>query len=136
MTHSPDPGEVLIDREQFLTALYLRFPLIAAKIGDIEHGLLHPEMAVVSQATRDAIAADDWQQVAEQIEFIDQIFARDTEAICNAVYVSYLENVLLGETTPKFLRARTLLTPKLLQAMLELELESHFEKLGGSTRGA
>ena len=116
-----------IDREAFLQALNARLPEIAASISDIESGLLHPEMGVVSHATRSAINAHNWDAVKEQFEFIGEIFVRANDAVRNAVYVSYLENVLLRETSSDFKKARAMLPPSLSLAMAELE--AHFEGL-------
>ena len=116
-----------IDREEFLRALATNLPEIAAKITDIESGLLHPEMAVLSHATQEAIEAQDWQAVATHFSFITEVFAEGTEAVKNAVYVSYLENVLLGETSVNHESARAMLPSTLATALAELE--SHFEKL-------
>jgi hypothetical protein len=124
-----------IDRELFLLALTERFPEIAAQISDIEAGLLHPEMSVVSTATRNAIEVGDWQAVATHFEFVGEVFAGGNEAVRNAVYVSYLENVLLGETATQFSFARAMLPPVLGEAMVELE--AHFERLArGNRNGA
>lgn len=117
----------LIDRELFLAELITRFPEVAASIGEIEAGLLHPEMGVVSNTTRVAIKSNDWQTVAAHFEFISEMFAGGSEEVRNAVYVSYLENVLLGETEPQFTRARSMLPHVLSEAMSELEV--HFERL-------
>jgi hypothetical protein len=119
-----------IDREAFLQALATRFPEIAASISDIESGLLHPEMGVVSDATRSAITAHNWGAVQDQFEFIGEIFVGANEAVRNAVYVSYLENVLLGETSSDFMKARAMLPPVLSSAMAELE--AHFERLANA----
>jgi len=116
-----------IDREEFLRALATQLPEIAAKITDIESGLLHPEIAVVSQATHEAIEAQDWQAVATHFSFITEVFAEGTEAVKNAVCVSYLENVFLGETSVNHESARSMLPPILATALAELE--NHFEKL-------
>jgi hypothetical protein len=45
----------------------------------------------------------------------------------NAVHVSYLENVFLGEERPAFLAAREQLPPRLARGLMELE--QHFERL-------
>ena len=128
MPHTMTPSK--IDREAFLQALTERFPEIAASISDIESGLLHPEMGVISHATRSAIAAHKWEAVKEQFEFIGEIFVGANDAVRNAVYVSYLENVFLGETSSDFKMARAMLPPVLNHAMSELE--AHFERLANA----
>ena len=122
-----------IDREAFLQVLAARFPEIAANISDIECGLLHPEMAVVSRATREAIKAQSWQTVVAHFSFIGEVFVGGNEAIRNAVYVSYLENVFLGESSAEFVSARAMLPSTLSEAMVRLE--THFEKLAHEKRG-
>ena len=105
----------------------MRFPEIAANISEIESGLLHPEMAVVSQATQEAVAAENWGTVASHFAFVEEVFVGADEAVKNAIYVSYLENLFLGETSANHLSARALLPFTLAQALLELE--AHFEML-------
>ncbi len=126
------PTQAPIDRELFLKALTERFPEVAVRIGELESGLLHPEMGVVSDATRSAIEAGNWQAVAAHFCFVSEVFAAGNEAVRNAVYVSYLENVLLGETAAQFLSARTMLPPVLADAMIQLE--AHFERLTRANR--
>ena len=126
------PTSPLVDRERFLAALSERFPEVASSITDIEAGLLHPEMSVVSHATRRAIEKQDWQVVQAHFQFLDRIFSNGNEAVRNAVYVSYLENVFLGETAEHFLAARAML-PEMLSTALT-ELEAHLKMLAHARR--
>jgi hypothetical protein len=131
--HSPMSTPSPIDRETFLQVLATRFPEIAENIGELESGLLHLEMGVVSNATREAITAENWQTVAVHFSFIAEVFAHGNEAIQNAVYVSYLENVLLGEASTEFATARAMLPPALAEAIVQLE--AHFEMLAHAKPG-
>ena len=117
----------LIDRQAFLDALNLKFPEIFREITDIEIGLLHPEMGVVSHASRAAVEAEDWDKLTAQFKFVQDVFLNGDSDIKNAVYVSYLENIFLGETSARFSKARELLPRSLADALLELE--AHFEML-------
>jgi phosphoglycerate-specific signal transduction histidine kinase len=123
-----------IDRHSFLRALANRFPETAATISEIESGLLHPEMAVVSHATQEAIKEQRWDAVASHFAFIEEVFAGGNEAIKNAVNVSYLENIFLGETSASHASARALLPVKLAEALAELE--SHFQMLSHAKHDA
>jgi hypothetical protein len=100
-------------------------PEVSANISDIESGLLHPEMGVVADATRAAIDSREWTTVDVHFRFIDRVFTNGDAAVRNAVYVSYLENVLLGESASEFNEARTKLPQQLEQALCDLE--AHFE---------
>ena len=128
------PSSHSFDREAFLQALATRFPKIAANISPIESGLLHPEMAVVSQATQEAIAEQDWEAIASHFAFVEEVLVGADEAVKNAVYVSYVENVFLGETSANYISARAMLPSTLAQALLELE--AHFEMLTHAKRDA
>ena len=116
-----------IDRETFLHMLAERFPEVASNISEFASGLLHPEMGEVAQATRIAITSSTWETVEAHFQFIAGIFANGDDFIRNAVYVSYLENVFLGEGSPEFTEAQALLPPLLKDAFAELE--AHFETL-------
>ena len=123
-----------IDREGFLRALALRFAEIAESITDIESGLLHPEMAVVSHATQKAIEARSWQTVAAHFSFIAGVFAGGTAEVRNAVCVSYLENLFLDEASGNHVSTRATLPPVLASALVDLE--NHFEMLSHAKHGA
>jgi len=123
-----------IDRKAFLQALATQFPEIAENIGEGESGLLHLEMAAMSHATLEAIEARSWNSVAAHFSFIDEVFASGNEAVQNAVYVSYLENIFLGEASAEFANARAMLPPTLAAGLVRLE--AHFEKLAHAKRGA
>ena len=122
-----------IDREAFLQALVARLPEIARSITENECGLLHMEMAVVSHATHEAIEAQNWNTLETHFSFISEVLQRGTEAVQNAVYVSYLENVFLGETKLEFACARAMLPPALAGALAKLE--AHFEVLACAKPG-
>lgn len=117
----------LIDRSVFLRLLHECLPEVSANISDIESGLLHPEMGVVADATRAAIDSREWTTVDVHFRFIDRVFTNGDDAVRNAVYVSYLENVLLGESASEFNEARTKLPQQLEQALCDLE--AHFERI-------
>jgi len=119
-----------IDREIFLLLLAERFPDIASSISEFAIGLLHPEMGEVAHATRTAIASGAWTIVGAHFQFIERIFANGDDSVRNAVYVSYLENVLLGESSQEFNKAKLMLPPLLMQAFTELE--AHFDMLSSA----
>ena len=116
-----------IDRDCFLRALAKRFPEIAVNIDEIDSGLLHLEIAVVSRATHEAVRAQRWEMVASHFAFMEEVFAGGNEAIKNAVCVSYVENIFLGETSVGHVHARAMLPPELATALAELE--AHFQML-------
>lgn len=120
----------LINRNEFLRALAIRFPEIARNISGIETGLLHLEVAAVAHATLRAVTEQRWETVESHFVFINEIFADSDESVKNAVYVSYLENVFLGESSINLINARKLLPVSLGKALSELE--AHFGMLSNA----
>jgi hypothetical protein len=110
-----------IDRDRFIALLTERFPEIAATIDDCSQGLLHLEMAALRRATQAAIDEQDRDTVRRHFQFIDEVFRQAAPEVENAVNVSYLENLRFNGRKAGPTRARELLTPRLQQALAELE---------------
>ena len=110
-----------IDHGRFIALLTERFPQVMAEIDDCRQGLLHMEMAVLAHATQSAIDAGDRGTVRRHFEFVDEVFADATPEVENAVYVSYLVNLQFEGRKAGLIRARELLSPRLRQALAELE---------------
>jgi hypothetical protein len=125
MTTAWTPGG-LINREEFLRRLTDRFPGVAAGIDDIDQGLLHLEMSAFARVTADAIDGRDRAQAMKFLEFAEEILAAADAAVENAIHVSYLENIFLGDE-PLRVEARAWLPPRLAKGLVELE--QHFERL-------
>lgn len=115
------------NREQFLTGVEVLFPESFAKIEDIEDGLLHLEMADFSRTTMEAIKCGQTELVLAHLNFISGLFNRANSDLENAIYVSYLENIFLGELDREVEAARLLLPENLVIALTDLE--KHFENL-------
>jgi hypothetical protein len=121
-----------IDRDRFVALLTERFPHVAADIDDCSQGLLHLEMATLARATQAAIYAGDRDTVHRHFQFIDEVFRQAAADVKNAVNVSYLENLRFEGRKAAPARARELLTPRLQEALAELEeyLDRLFAKDG------
>jgi hypothetical protein len=117
----------LNDRATFERRLSERFPAVADEFTNIEHGILHLEMAAFARATCRAIEQDVPGEVRAHFEFIDELFSSATPDLENAIYVSYLENVFLDRSGDPYLSARGRLSPKLQKALIELE--EHWEQI-------
>lgn len=121
-----------IDRDRFIALLTERFPGIAASIDDCSQGFLHLEMATLARATQAAIDDQDRDTVRRHFKFIDEVFRQATPDVENSVNVSYLENLRFEGCKAAPTKARELLTPRLRQALAELEeyLARLFDKRG------
>lgn len=110
-----------IDHSQFVAMLRERFPRVADDIDDCSAGLLHCEMATLGRATLDAIREGDVTTVKNHFAFVDELYRDGDAAVENAVNVSYLEHIDFAGRKAKAVNARELLTPRLRQAVKELE---------------
>lgn len=108
-------------RERFIALLAERFPEVSAAIDDCSQGLLHLEMATLARATQAAIDDQDRDTVRRHFQFIDEVFRQAASDVENAVNVSYLENLRFEGRKAAPTKARELLTPRLRQALAELE---------------
>ncbi|MDH2916429.1 MAG: hypothetical protein PXX77_06060 [Gallionella sp.] len=114
-------------RADFIYQLTLYFPEVAARIDESDFGILPLEIGVMTVATKDAIRRFDLYTVSRHFSFIGRLFdCADTE-LRNGIQIAYLENLLLGETSPAHVAARCLL-PKSLKTALK-QSESHFEQI-------
>jgi hypothetical protein len=109
------------DRPEFIDALTLRFPEVTSEIMDISDGLLHCEMADFARCSHTAILEGNFSVAKAHIDFIHEALLKASPALQNAIIVSYLENVFLGETAPNFLQTRTALPPAVGHELLLLE---------------
>lgn len=98
-----------------------RFPEVAAAIDDWSRGLLHSEMATFARATQAAIDVQDRDTVRRHFRFIDEVLHQAASDVENAVNVSYLENLRFEGRKAGRTKAPELLTPRLRQALAELE---------------
>jgi hypothetical protein len=124
----------LIDRDRFIALFAERFPDVAASIDDCSQGLLHLEMATLARATQAAIDQGNCDVVRRYFAFIDEVFRDAAPDVKNAVNVSYLENLRFEGRKAGPTRARQLLTPRLRQALSELE--EYLGRLFGDTGSA
>lgn len=110
-----------IDHNRFFALLTERFPEVASDISECSQGLLHLEMAALARATETAIEIWDATTVARHFAFVDELFRSAAPDVENAIFVSYLENICFDGRDAVKLKVRDLLSPRLRQALAELE---------------
>jgi hypothetical protein len=113
----------LINRESLIEHLEPMSSYAARQASDGAH----LGMAALSHETQDAIRNGEWNTVQAHFDLVAKIFVRADEYVENAIYVSYLEHVVLDRTTPNELQARAMLPAVLKRALLGLE--AHFKWL-------
>lgn len=110
-----------IGHAKFVELLKERFPAVAAEIDECDEGLLHLEMSALMRATNDAIRIGDVATVKAHFAFIDEVERFATGDVSNAVGASYLEHLLVDSRDGRFMKARGMLSPRLLAALETLE---------------
>jgi hypothetical protein len=133
MTESTAAGP-LIDHPVFDGISCGQLPEIWTQLDEDHRALLHLEMAEVARATCRAIEIGDRTTEDRHFKLMDSVFARAAPDVENAIYVSWLENVFLGDERREFLEARTRLPEGLAKGLRELE--DHFARLGRAPAAA
>ena len=118
-----------IDHEQFICELYQRFPAVRDEIDpEIEGGLLHLEVSAFTRLTLQAIEATNRDAVTRCFQFAERLLVHGDNAVKNAVYVSYLENLEFAEESQ--LWAADLMPRALLRAWFEIQ--EYMDKISGT----
>ncbi len=92
-------------REEFLARLAADFPDVVAGFGPYSAGLLHCEVADFRRATERAMDAGQLWKAERHFRLVEELLAVAGPELRNALEVSYLEDLALGEWTPARHRA-------------------------------
>ena len=112
-------------RREFIYPLMSDFPEIAARIDESDFGILPLEIGVMTLATKEAINRFDWYTVSMYFAFMDKLFDCANKELKDGIQIAYVENLLLGETSPAHEATRCLLPISLGIALKQSE--SHFK---------
>lgn len=107
-----------MDREQFLARLRAEFPEAAAQISPSEAGLLHCEVGALLRATEEAMDAGRLWAAERHFRFVERLLREAGPELRNALEVSYLEDLALGEITPARYQAVKERMPRSLREVL------------------
>ncbi len=121
----------VMTRADFIHHVTMHLPEVSARIEEDDFTILHLEMAAMKLATRDAILAYEFHTVRRHYSFIAYLFEHADKELHDAIRVSYLESLFIGEETAEYEHARGLL-PKNLAETLK-KLESRYPLLGSLT---
>lgn len=106
-------------REEFLAWLAGDFPDVVAGFGPYSEGLLYCEVADFRKATERAMDADRLGKVEQHFRLVAEFLSAAGPEIQNALEVSYLEDLALGEFTPSRYHAiKERMPPTLLQVLI------------------
>jgi hypothetical protein len=82
----------------------LSFP-VAIEVREEGDGLLHLEAAAFRRATKRAMDAGQLWVAEKHFRFVERVLREATPDVGNALGVSYVEDLALGECTPQRYRA-------------------------------
>jgi hypothetical protein len=105
-------------REEFLARLGADFPTVIAQINEYETGLLHCEVAVFRRATEQAMDAGRLWEAERHFRLVEEFLAVAGPELRDALQVSYLEDLALGDCTESRYRAVKERMPKALRQIL------------------
>lgn len=109
-----------IGHSEFLDLLAAEFPEVAAEVREEGDGLLHLEAAAFRRATERAMDAGQHWAAERHFRFVEQVMREAAPDVENALGISYIEDLALGECTPQRYRA----VKERMPAMLRAEMAS------------
>jgi hypothetical protein len=105
-------------RNEFLARLAAGFPDVIAGFGPYSAGLLHCEVADFRRATEQAMDAGRVWEAERHFRLVEELLTVAGPELRNALEVSYLEDLALGECNPARRRAVKERMPKALRQVL------------------
>jgi hypothetical protein len=109
----------VIDHKRFIDLVNAEFPEALERIDAIYgRGLLHVEMGLFLRGTEAAMDAGKFWLAEKHFRFIERVWREADPELANAIEVSYLEDLAVGECTPVRYQAVKERMPKSLRAVL------------------
>jgi hypothetical protein len=95
----------MIDHSLLMTMLAKQFPEVISAIDEYEAGFLHCEIGVFRSTVEQAMDEGRLWDVERYLRFVDEILPDADVAVQNAIEVSFIEDLALGEHTEARQRA-------------------------------
>jgi hypothetical protein len=111
-----------VDRADFLTHLGERFPEVLARIDKYQAGLLHCEVGAFLSTVEEALDSGREWYVEQALRFVHESLGQADPELLNALEVSFLEGLALGEHTAE---RRRILRDRAPRSLLERIREVH-----------
>lgn len=124
----------IMGRADFIHHVTLHLPEVSARIEEDDFGVLNLEMGAMKLATREAILRYEFHTVRRHFAFIAYLFEHADNSLHDAIRVSYLECLFVGEETPEYENARSLLPRNLAEALKKLDLRHALLDLRSNAR--
>ncbi len=118
----------LLKRADFMKLITLYLPEVAARIEESDFGIVHLEIGAMKLATRDAFNRNDFATVRKHLLLIADLFERADADLYDAIRISYLEALFLGDTSAAHIVARGMLSNALSNALRQAELRQEKQR--------
>ncbi len=118
---SHQKSKPLVRRADFMKQVTLYLPEVAARIEESDFGIVHLEVGAMKLATRDAIVARDLVAVRRYLALIADLFERADAELYDAIRISFLEALFLGETSMAHMEARSMLSRPMENVLRQAE---------------
>ena len=112
----------LIRRGDFMQLVTLYLPEVVAYLEESDFGIAHLEIGAMKLATKDAFARSDFATVRKHLFLIADLFDRADAELYDAIRISYLEAIFLGDTSAAHIVARGMLSNAMGNALRQAEL--------------
>ena len=116
-------GKPLIRRSDFMKQVTLYLPEVAARIEESDFGIVHLEVGAMKLATKAAIAKRDFATVRRHLLLVTDLFDRADAELYDAIRMSWLEALFLGETSTAHMEARSLLSGPMENVLRRAEMD-------------
>ncbi len=113
----------LLKRTDFMKQVTLYLPEVAALIEESDFGIVHLEVGAMRVATRNAIVCHDFATMRRHLLLVADLFDRADAELYEAIRISYLEALFLGETSMAHMEARSLLSRPMENVLRQAEVE-------------
>lgn len=107
----------VVGSSDFMQLLALHLPEVAEHVDESDFGYIHLEVGVLKLASRGAIICRDMSEFLRHLILVSDLLGRADETLHDALRVSYLEALFLGETGAATIAARGML-PKMMEDIL------------------
>ncbi len=101
----------------FMQQLALHLPEVAGQVDESDFGYIHLEVGVLKVASQTAIRSRDISELLRHLILVSDLLGRADQTLHDALRVSYLEALFLGETGAESIAARGML-PKMMEDLL------------------
>ncbi|BCK87410.1 hypothetical protein MIZ01_1188 [Sideroxyarcus emersonii] len=118
---SNQKSKPLVKRADFMKQVTLYLPEVAARIEESDFGIVHLEVGAMKLVARDAIVARDHVAIRRYLSLIADLFERADAELYDAIRISFLEALFLGETSIVYMEARHMLSRPMENVLRQAE---------------